>query len=225
MSTDELTQKQQELIDSLSSDLEPVKVMRFLPLFGFWFLIALCIGALSLAWLGVRADIIEKLSEPSFFLVTGLSFLVIFAGAYLALKFAIPGESPKPIFVILGVVLPVAILAILYLVAMQTQQFLVPEHIWHNGTQCLVASVSVGFVPWMILFFLLTKMAVFSKAWASFFAALAGLSVGAFTVQMHCGGDSAWHMIVWHYAPIFLGSLIVGYVLSVILEKWKVQKG
>ena len=212
--------KTDQLIDMLSTNVEPVKGGQvWKPL--IW---ALAIGGAAsfcvmLATVGLRTDAAGGIHIG--FLALKLLFMlsVIGTGTALLMKLIRPGQEARKLFRFLF--LPFLVAGFVGIVALALE----PSAAWHPmilGTQwvtCLYCIPLFAIVPFAVLIWALRKGAPTNLKRTGAIAGLVAGAVGATAYAFHCPDDSLPFIAVWYGAMILLCAWI-GARLGPRLLRW-----
>ena len=212
--------KTDQLIDMLSTNVEPVKNGQiWKPL--VW---ALAIGGAAsfcvmLATVGLRTQAAGGIHVG--FLALKLLFMlsVIGTGTALLMKLIRPGQEVRKLFRFLFLPFLVAVFAGIVALALK------PSAVWHPmilGTQwvtCLYCIPLFAIVPFALLIWALRKGAPTNLERTGAIAGLVAGALGATAYAFHCSDDSLPFIAVWYGAMILLCAWI-GAKLGPRLLRW-----
>ena len=212
--------KTDQLIDMLSTNVEPVKTGQvWKPL--IW---ALAIGGgasfcVMLATVGLRTDAAGGIHIG--FLALKLLFMlsVIGTGTALLMKLICPGQEARKLFRFL--ILPFAVAGFVGIVALALQ----PSSAWDRmilGTEwvtCLLCIPLFAIVPFALLIWALRKGAPTNLKRTGAIAGLVAGALGAAAYAFHCADDSLPFIAVWYGAMVLLCAWI-GARLGPRLLRW-----
>lgn len=204
------------LIDSLSSELEPVKTMshpalRVLP----WAIIALAYLAGTVHFLGVRVDIGEKLQETLFLFEMVLTFGIGITSAYVAGWLSVPDMGSRLWLLAIPSTLFAAFIALIGCTLIRNG-FDMPYIDWHH---CFSDSLLMGFVPVTLLLILVKRGATTKPYWMSFMCVLSAGSLAWMAMRITCTSDRIGHNMIFHFLP-FIVLAIVFSALARKLYRW-----
>ena len=212
--------KTDQLIDMLSTNVEPVKSGQvWKPL--IW---ALAIGGAAsfcvmLATVGLRTDAAGGIHVG--FLALKLLFMlsVIGTGTALLMKLIRPGQEARKLFRFLF--LPFLVAGFVGIVALALE----PSAAWHPmilGTQwvtCLYCIPLFAIVPFAVLIWALRKGAPTNLKRTGAIAGLVAGALGATAYAFHCPDDTLPFIAIWYGAMILLCAWI-GARLGPLLLRW-----
>ena len=88
-----------------------------------------------------------------------------------------------------------------------------------HDMECTLCITAIAALPSFLAVRLLRKGASTQPFSAVAFAVLAATAVGCLVLRLSEMNDDPWHLIAWHYAPIFLYALAGG-IIGRILLRW-----
>lgn len=206
------------IVKKLTASLKPVKPVKTGRLFLIWFFVSL---AATFAMVFIF-KLHEHFINGGFFI---FSLILLFAAtsltAWTALKMATPGQEPKKKWRILFLIIPLFLIGLTLL-----NEF--PLTRWGdfaveltNGGCCTATLFGVAVLPLILLTILIFKLAPLWPFWTALLCALAALFMAALFMQCHCAHESACHISLWHYLPIFVGAFLFAIPLYFILKRWR----
>lgn len=218
---EKLPQGHQDLVQKLTQDLKPVKKARPARSFQIWFIASLSLVIGCVILLGLRKDLNQEIFG-FMFSFTNIALLIgALLSSWIAIKLSIPGEEFSKITLIIVTAIP------LVLVMVITAESLI-NHGWtnyvagfDNGIQCTLATFLVALIPLTLLTIFTSRFAPLHPFATAFFVSLASLCLSGMGVQWHCYATKACHLATWHYAPIFVISIVISYPLQLILSRWR----
>lgn len=212
------TDKNQKLIEELAADIRPVKPVRFSALFVAWLALSLVASALTLTFLGVRADLWEQLQSFSFW----SQFLLFLAGAIVCVlmtfRLAVPGlegSAKKRWFVFSLLVLYTGF----HLVSLTNFDFSQMSHHLTHGYACTTSVIVGALLPFAVINILLFKLLPLRSFLVAMYASFAAFWMGSFVSNLHCMNDNGFHLLLWHFLPVLVIGLIVAVPLASVLKK------
>jgi hypothetical protein len=204
--------KTEELIGILVRDVEPV---RRLPSRGRWHMLSL-VEILSLiaigTWLlGFRSDLASKAGDIRFLLQSMSLFIVGVTSARSAIDLSVPGlERPGPTFLLPLATLLISSLTVLVpLWSVPTVADVRTALIGDPGNSCFLGAILLGSLPALLVLWQVRKAAPVKRRWAAAFAGLTAFSFAAIGIQFSCGDDDPAHVLLWHFVPFTLLSLVM----------------
>ena len=77
-----------------------------------------------------------------------------------------------------------------------------------HGLVCIRDIIVFGALPGIVLLMMLRKGATLYGEWAGSFAILAVSALGALGTQFICKNDNSFHVLLWHFLPVAIFSVI-----------------
>jgi hypothetical protein len=172
--------------------------------------------ALSVMYLGLRPDVMERLHSPLFVAELGLLGGIIVATLLSAALLAFPdmhqkrGAAFAPVFAVL-----LFVLAIFMAWHADNPPSAMPMH----NVECFLCIASISLLPaaWMI--FSMRKFASTHPYLAGGIALLCAFSIGALALRLSEPTDSIAHIVEWHYLPM-IGITMLGLWVGRVFLKW-----
>jgi hypothetical protein len=206
-----------QLIDKLSTNLSNVKPTSPTKLAAQWSVATVFLVGLAIYFgAGVRPDLQQIYGSAHFILIFISLGALLFSGAFAAFSSALPGHPLHWSFVLL----PTAFFA-LFVIALMPP-FLGAAHAGSasaTGLQCTRTLGILAFLPALLIFGLLRKMASTQPGYTTYSAALAALAVGALGLTLNCSSCDWPHLLLYHGLPILLIALL-SQTLARRLLKW-----
>jgi hypothetical protein len=195
-----------DLIEKLAN--EPRNTEDFSPKKSFliWLLIcAFCLLA-GISSLGLREDWMLLIDSPLLLLQNLMILLGFVSLGYISLMLSVPGNiNTKKAKLFISIPIVVWLLCLLLIFANSNYD---PTTALKIGFGCVSDIIIIGVLPGAALFFFLAKGMVLSKWITGLVASVSVLMLGAWAVQYTCHNDSAVHILLWHFLPMLIGSLI-----------------
>jgi hypothetical protein len=210
----------EDLIRELANDAPPVRRLQPLAvrLLGWVGLAALSLAAVTM-WMGARQDLREALQHSAFQFEAAMLILTAMSAAVGALIVSVPGRERTA----LVRWLPIAGAAICILWIGGELVFAAmtgaPTGRLTFAWRCVYKTASVGLVPGIALFALVSRAAPLRAAWAGLLAILATAAVGVLGANVICPIDRPLHLLLWHVAPLMLFAAL-GAGLGTWLIRW-----
>ena len=181
-----------------------------------WLAASVAYLALSLAYSGVRPDLMLKLQSPLF-----LAELVLLAGIIVttslsAALLAFPDVHQKR-RMIYSPVLMTALFVLVMVLSWNANTH--PSHLSGHSVQCLMFIASLTLLPAAWMFYMMRSLASTHPYLAGSIALLSAFSIGALSLRLSEQTDSILHVMQWHYLPMIAVGLI-GLGLGKLLLKW-----
>lgn len=186
------------LIESLVSDLAPVRPLRQRAGLA-WALLALAAGALLIAafW-GLREDLMAGRPDAMFLTSTGLFLVLALASAWAVIDMARPWVGTHRDgwgwTALMAAVLPIAALALVGIDLLRGR----PLAIDPGGYVCLGLGSAVGLLTAAALTLWLRRGAPSSPRRAGLMTGVAAGAAGIFAVSLHCPHSDLPHIGLWH---------------------------
>jgi hypothetical protein len=211
-----------KLIDNLTQDLQPVKPL--------WAPIkrAILMSILALVFVtgmiallgGPRADWLNVATNP--LLISGdiLMLAAGFMSCVAAFTLAVPDTKiRKPVIMLLGAATVIWIGICLYAAASLTPQAIQAE-ITDIGksSACVKALIFMSILPLVVSFFMAARAVPIWRGWTGYALTLSMASFGAFGMRFFCPSDSYAHLLLWHFMPVVILSVVGGLVGRIILR-------
>lgn len=195
-----------DLIASLSDELEPVKTAKH-PLFYAlpWLAVALAFSVYIIYRVGIRHDALVKLHDTVFLfetiLVGALGISAAIASGYLM----VPDMRGKK-----WLVSVTATIAVVFLLWNVVKSFAEGLHMPHlNIDHCMQEGLFIAFIPMMALIFFMRGGTTTRPMVMALMNILAGASIAYIGLRFTCSMDTVGHSTIMHLAPyIVVGSLI-----------------
>jgi len=212
--------KTEQLIDLLSTNVEPVKTGQFRKTLAF----AIIAGAgaafcIMLATVGLRPDLATTSHIP--FLAVKLAFTItlIALGTLLLSKLVRPGQARRGLFTAL--LLPFLVIAIAagVVLASDTPMAWGRMIFGMNWAMCLLCIPLFAVVPLVALTWFLRKGAPTELRRTGAIAGLVAGALGATAYAFHCPDDSIPFIAIWYGAMVAMCGL-VGAMLGPKLLRW-----
>lgn len=206
-------------IDALVGDLRPVRAMRTRDGLALAALAGGTTISLTVAMLGLRADVAAGNFSALFLFANGLLLAVAIGCTMAAVRMGMPrvGQSShgwKWVVAIAGL-LPIASVIML---ASRTEAM--PETLARGYEfKCVAMGLCLGLLTAATLIAWLRRGAPTSIGRAGLMVGLASGSVGMLAFSLHCPIESFYHVGLWHSLPILLGGLL-GRIAIPRLIRW-----
>jgi hypothetical protein len=160
-----------------------------------------------------RADIRDKLHDTRFLLQLSLLFLMGSLSAIAAYTASIPGREIKyPVRILYFSIVLSLILFTIPLFSLETLSL-------HLGFPCLKDVFLFGLAPALIVFLIIRSLAPLNRVRIAILCSLTAFAYGSIGSQLTCSNENALHILVWHFAPIMIFSLIGGLLGSRLFKK------
>lgn len=172
--------------------------------------------ALSLAYSGIRPDLLLKLNSPLFLAELGVLALIVATGSLSASLLAFPDIFQKRMLAFTPVVMLALFVLVIFLAwRADTPPSPTPVH----SVECLMFIASLSLFPAAWMFYSMRKFASTRHYLAGSIALLAAFSIGALSLRLSEQTDSIMHVMQWHYLPM-IGAALLGLWVGKLLLKW-----
>ena len=206
-----------DLISNLSSKATPVKTLKkpsYLVLQFMLFSVAYYTAIQTS--LGARGDIIERFSQPFFTIEIGLILLLLFSCLVTAVLTIYPDNYQKSF-----------LLKSPYLVLLALFCFFIGEFFLLNQTdltassghnfECTLCIAGFAIIPSLYFFYILRKGVNMNPHKAGAFTIIAATAISAIALRVSEHSDGISHMLIWHYFPILVFSLIGAFIAPYVV--------
>jgi hypothetical protein len=172
-----------------------------------WAIASAALALLSVAILGVRADVAAQMMNGWFVARATATLAIVVAAAIVAFCMSVPGVERSRLVRALPVATCVvwAVMLIGTVAATRSPLELLLEVTSHPS--CVLLIAATAFLPGVILVRMLRHAAPLAAWWTGGLAGLASLAVGALGAQFVCTNDAAGHHLLWHFTPVVLLTL------------------
>lgn len=207
------------LIAELVAGLQPVKPLRFAEGFGLTLLVAALSTVVSVAWLGLRADLGAGTVNPVHLISTGLYLGLAVAASMTVVVMSRPcvgsDHSGWTYAAAMAALLPAAGL----IVAIVGGHDILSSHSLAHGLDCFVKGGAASLGVFALLTWWLRRGAPTAPDRAGLVAGVAAGSFGVFAFSLSCADNDIVHIGVWHSAAVLVMGLI-GRVTMPSLVRW-----
>ena len=207
----------EDLIASLAQDAEPVKTGSHPYILGIqWLGAAAVYLALTLAYSGLRPDLMLTLQAPFFLVEIGLLVAIIITTSLSAAVLSFPDLHQKRRMAYGPVLIFILFVLVIFLAwRADIPPAPHPEH----SVKCLIFIASLTLLPAAWMFYSMRNLASTHQYFAGSIALLSAFSLGALSLRLSEPTDSILHVMQWHYLPM-VGVGILGLWLGKKLLKW-----
>jgi hypothetical protein len=197
-----MSSKTDALISSLSSQLKPVKVIKFTVFDILKVIVAgfFCLFS-AVALLGLRTDFSDQILSAHFILESLLLMVLGVVSIVAAYNLSVPALEGQRLYKVPFIAFALILLSTFYSLLASSDPFLYLGH----GFACVTQIISISILPASILFYLIRRAAVFNRDIVGVLVLVTGVSFGLLGVQLTCADSTPMHLILWHIFP----SLIV----------------
>lgn len=205
-------QKLENIVDELTAELAPVKVLphplaRILP----W-LAAAAVYVFALAQVfGIRPDLSPMLHEGAFVFETGLGMALALSAALAAAWLAVPDMRGRGWIVIPALAL-LTVFVLWCTVRGHLDGFYLPHDGWHV---CATHALMLGALPVAGLILLSRQGATVRPRLMALMNIVAVGALGWLTLRYTCPSEDAGHIFFYHLAPF----AVVGGVLAALAQR------
>ena len=195
--------KSNELIQSLTANLQPVKILKYsLKEYSVALLAGLFSVLAGVAISGVRADI-QNVVLTSSFITQSLALILLGVLSTLsAFQMSIPSVTKAISIKIAVSTLLLWTATILYLLINSNSPFAG----W--GFSCAQEIMINSIIPAATIFFIIQKAATLDRLATGWLILTAGAAYGALATQFSCYVSDPFHLLIWHTVPVFTIGLI-----------------
>jgi len=210
-----------KIINDLSDDLEPVKVM---PSPGFrtvvWLLCGLSYVVILPIFLDIRPDLAEKFTQPLFIaeiIIAALgSILACLSASYLAT----PDTYQKPSIKWIATIPFIALTILLIYCIIDQRNTTVPINTTLNTYQCFADMFAFAAFPIIVMLYLCARQGATTHCnWSGAMIGLSSVNFSYIALRVVEQNDSAKHILLWHYTPMIL-TVLIGIILGRKFLKW-----
>lgn len=209
------------LINKLSSEAKPIRPMlKPGKRIGYLLLSFVLYGLVAQKFLGLRADLVAQFTRPLFVIEIVLMLSLLVTSTIAAVLNIYPDLYQKSFwlkapYIIFGLILGLFI-GQLFIPA--SNLAVIPAQIFHK-IECARCIIFLAIIPAILIFIILKKGATIKPLQAGIFTTLATSSLGYLILRFSEANDSISHLLIWHYLPMLLFS-ILGAVIGKFLLKW-----
>ena len=207
------------LIAELVAGLQPVKPLRFAEGFGLTLLAAALSAVVSVAVLGLRADLGAGAVNPVHLISTGLFLGLAVAASMTVVVMSRPcvgsDHSGWTYAAAMAALLPVAGL----IVGIVGEHDPLSHYNLSHGVDCFIKGVGASLGVFAMLTWWLRRGAPTAPDRAGLVAGVAAGSFGAFAFSLSCADNDIVHIGVWHSAAV-LAMGVLGRITMPSLVRW-----
>lgn len=184
-----------------------------------WSIGATVLAFLSVAILGVRADVGAHMLN-GWFVVRGTATLaIVVAAAIMAFSTSVPGVQPSRLVRALPLAAWLTWALVLAGTLAATRSPLDVLLRVSSHPSCVLLIVAAGLLPGVTLVRMLRDAAPLQARWTAGFAGLASFALGALAAQFVCSNDAAAHHLLWHFTPVALLTMASAATGSLLLDR------
>jgi len=211
-----------KLIDSLTQDLQPVRALRGPVTRGTimsFTALVLVTGMIALLG-GPRADWLTVLQNPVFMSGDILMLVAGFISAVAAFTLAVPDTKiRKPVIALLCTATIIWVgICLFAAVSVTAESFHAEITDIGKSAACFKALIFMSALPLIISFSMALRSAPVWRGWTGYALTLSMASFGAFSMRFFCPSDSYAHLLLWHFMPVVILSVLGGLLGRIILR-------
>jgi hypothetical protein len=90
-----------------------------------------------------------------------------------------------------------------------------------SGLGCIEGCSLAGFVPWVVLGFILSRNASFNPLWTGAWSGVSAFLMGTFTIQLHCPAWDTGHMFAAHLLPVAAFTFLAAFLGAFWFSRWR----
>lgn len=178
-----------------------------------------CLVVIGLAF-GVREDIHVKLSETIFLIEIFFNFMLILIAGCCSTAFCYPDRAKANFLLPMLVILMLMYSILTFVLALSSPNFTSEFiHAAPHGIRCLACISAFAAIPALWMLWRLRQLASVRPMLAGGAALLMAVATGCLGVRLVETEIESASMIVWHYLPLILFS-IIGLALGKRIFKW-----
>jgi hypothetical protein len=172
-----------------------------------WAITSTALALLSIAILGVRADVAAQMANGWFVARATATLTIVVAAAIVAFFISVPGVEPSRLVraLPLAACLVWAVMLVGTLAATRSPLDVLLQVTPHPSCVLLIAATAI--TPGVMLVRMLRDCAPLQARWTGGLAGLASVALGALGTQFVCTNDAAAHHLLWHFTPVVLFAL------------------
>lgn len=210
----------QDLINKLSQEAKAVKPLEKPSYWIFLFVICATIYLFAVqSFLGVRSDILIKLSQP-FFVAEILLMVFLFLSCLTSTMLTIYPDSYQKTQLLKLPYLALALLVVFFVAKFFLQN---ADELVVNSNHKIACSLCIGAItvlPSFGFFYILHKSSNINPMRSGITSVIAASTVGCINLRLEEQNDLMSHLLTWHYFPIFIFALIGAAFGKLILQKF-----
>jgi len=209
------------LVGRLVSETRPVRRTLTPGLqWALWFLLSGGSVGFFLATLGPQAAgaILGNLPAVLFL---GAALLGSALAAWEAISSSLPGRQTGTLYRIGAVGLVLVLMAMPFLFFPSAPGGFDLMGCCSSGWSCIRGCCLLGFLPWVLMVFILSRNASLRPFWTGLWAGLSAFLLGAFAIQLHCPSWETGHMFVAHLLPVALLTFPAALAGAYWFSRWR----
>ena len=199
----------ERLIATLASQATPVRPLPAPRVrMARWLVCPVVAVGVGIGWRGLRANLTDALSDPTFIITSLLILVVAISSAWLALTLAVPGAlgSPRVKW------LPIACLgawgAILIQEVAKAGNITTGLMTESMAAGCMFKTYGIAVGPALVIILLAQRAAPLDWRWTAGLAALSGLCFGVLGTELICPITGYAHLVSSHFLPVALLTVV-----------------
>lgn len=209
-----------DLINSLSQESKALKPLPKPSCLVFIFVIFATIYFIAAQiFIGVRSDILIKLSQP-FFVAEILLMTVLFLSCVVSAVLMIYPDGYQRTQFFKSPYLALALLAVFFSAEFLLQNADELVAISNHKISCSLCIAAITVLPSFGFFYILRKSANINPMRAGIIAVIAASTIGCINLRFAEQNDLLSHLFIWHYFPIIIFALIGAALGKFILKKF-----
>jgi hypothetical protein len=192
----------ERLVAALVADLKPVRRIsahgtRAL----IWAAFALIWVSLATSVLGIRADLLHVLHDPSYVTESAALCVVFALAARAAFRLSVPGVASERW-------LPLAALLVWVAAVVLRSDAALSSTLLASGSACVWRMSALALIPGLAVLRMLRRAAPLEPGWTGLSALLSTSALAMLGTQALCAKDDAGHVLAWHVVPVLLATLL-----------------
>lgn len=186
---------------------------NFIFFLSFWFICSVTYSYLGVLVVGYNKNIHDVISKP-FFELEFVFILLIIASSFMN---AIYYSVPRTFFnkrLLAFFVFSFLLWIFVSLIGFETRSASYYDIIPKLGFQCSKNILFFGFIPGLILSFLMKRQYPTKVYLVGFFCCCLGAMIGVITNHFSCSTHQFSHVLAFHFIPVFMASIFGYFVIS-----------
>lgn len=214
-------QNTEDLISSLSEDLEPTKSKRCpKKLFLFWLISIIGYILALIVFIGIRPDISITITNKFFLVeVILLSITSIFSAA-MAVCFSYPDcyqqHKNRLVPIILFIIFNVYLF---WQLLFPADFYIKAQDSGMHTLECAQDIAIFSIIPIVFMLYVIKLGATTQSLYATLYASIASVCVSYLVLRFIEANENIYHIIIWHYIPMVL-VIFAGIIIGKKLLRW-----
>lgn len=205
-----MSDKINNLINDLSRKQPVSRLYSVKSAFTKWVFYTVLYIILAPFFLGVRADILNKLVEFNYAIeLTGLAFIML-TSLFSAINLAVPDYQQNRAVVYMPPVFIIVFLSVLAYLVVNHHSAGSIDHV--QGILCVRCITLTSLIPSAFLFMEVKKAATTRPNLLSFYIIMYAVSLSALCLRLEESEASVYHTILYHYLPVIVFSATVYFI-------------